>query len=81
MWIVYFRLSGGRVPLLHFVCICPKYRTIRLKYINRYYYVRHSVYTFYDLLSCNDKNDLYNLACYAKEALTIRNNSNFITIH
>ena len=20
----------------HFVCICPKYRTIRLKYINRY---------------------------------------------
>ena len=40
----------------HCVCICPKYRTIRLKYINRYYYVRPSVYTFYDLLSRNDKN-------------------------
>ena len=24
---------------------------------------------------------LYNLACYAKEALTLRNNSDFITIH
>ena len=62
----------------HFVCICPKYRTIRLKYINRYYYVRPSVYTFYDLLSSNDKKDLYNLACYA---LSTRNNSDFITIH
>jgi len=39
----------------HFVFICPKYRTIRLKYINRYYYVRPSVYKFYDLLSRNDK--------------------------
>jgi len=40
----------------HFVCICPKYKTIRLKYIiNRYYYVRPSVYKFYDLLSSNDK--------------------------
>ena len=65
----------------HFVCICPKYRTIRLKYINRYYYVRPSVYKFYDLLSSNDKKYLYNLACYAKEALTLINNSDFITIH
>ena len=30
----------------HFVCICPKYRTIRLKYNNHYYYVRHSVLKF-----------------------------------
>ena len=55
----------------HFVCICPKYRIIRLKYINRYYYVRPSVYKFYELLSSNDKKYLYNLACYAKEALTL----------
>jgi len=27
------------------------------------------------------KKYLYNLACYAKEALTLRNNSDFITIH
>jgi len=52
-----------------------------LKYINRYYYVRHSVYKFYDLLSSNDKKYLYNIACYAKEALTLRNNSDVITIH
>jgi len=39
------------------------------------------VYTFYDLLSSNDNKYLYNLACYAKEALTHRNNSAFITIH
>ena len=39
----------------HFVCLCPKYRTIRINYINRYYYVRPTVYTFYDLLSSNDK--------------------------
>ena len=63
-----------------FVCICPKYRTIRLKYINRYNYVRPSVYKFYELLSSNDKTHLYNLACYAK-ALSTRNNSNLITIH
>ena len=65
----------------HFVCICPKYRTTRLKYINRYYYVRPSVYKFYELLSSNDKMYLYNLACYAKETLSTRNNSDFITIH
>ena len=65
----------------HFVCSCPKYRTIRLKYINRYYYVRPSVYRFYDLLSSNDKKYLYNRACYAKEALRLRNNFDFITIH
>ena len=63
----------------HFVWICPKYRTIRLKYINRYYCVRPSVYKFYDLLSSNDKKYLYNLACYAKVAF--RNNFDFITIH
>ena len=34
-----------------------------------------------DLLSSNDNKYLYNLACYAKEALTLRNNSDFITIH
>ena len=56
----------------HFVWICPKYRTIRLKYINRYYCVRPSVYKFYDLLSSNDKKYLYNIACYAKVAF--RNN-------
>ena len=54
---------------------------MRLKYINRYYYVRPSVYNFYELLSSNDKKYLYNLACYAKEALTLRNNSDFITIY
>jgi len=58
----------------HFVSICPRYRTIRLKYITRYYYVRPSVYKFYDLLSRNDKKYLYNRACYAKEALSIRYN-------
>jgi len=31
--------------------------------------------------SSNDKKYLYNLACYAKEALTLRNNSECITIH
>jgi len=41
----------------------------------------YSVYKFYELLSSNDKKYLYNLACYAKEALTLRNNSDFITIH
>ena len=41
----------------HFVCICPKYRTIRLKYtINRYYYFRPSMYKFYELLRSNDNN-------------------------
>ena len=65
----------------HFVCIYPKYGTIRLKDINRYYYVRPSVYNFYELLSSNDKKYLYNLACYTKEALKLRNNSDFITIH
>jgi len=52
----------------------PKYGTIRLKDINRYYYVRPSVYKFYELLSSNDKKYLYNLACYTKEALKLRNN-------
>ena len=49
--------------------------------INSYYYVRPSVYKCYDLLSSNDKTYLYNHACYAKEALLIRNTSDFITIH
>ena len=57
------------------------YCRIRLKYINRYYYVRPSVYKFYNLLSSNVKKYLYNIACYAKEAQTLRNNSDFITFH
>jgi len=52
-----------------------------MKNINCYYYVRPLVYKCFELFSSNDNKYLYSLACYAKEALSIRNTCDFITIH
>ena len=64
--------------IYHFVCICPHYRTLRIKYIKRNIYTRPSVFKFYNLLKSIDSKELYHLALYLKEAFTLRGNINFI---
>ena len=61
----------------HFICICPCYNNLRLNYLNRYYYVRPSVYKFYELLNSHDRQALKKLGIFVKEALKIRCNANF----
>ena len=56
----------------HFVCICPKYQSLRVKYIKKYYYIKPSMYKFGELLLTDNKIVLYNLAKYIKESLIQR---------
>ena len=72
--------SGLLIDDLVLICLLF-YRTVRMKNINCYYYVRPLVYTCFELFSSNDNKYLYSLACYAKAALSIRNTCDLITIH
>ena len=64
--------------IYHFVCICPNYKKLRIKFIDRYFHVRPSVFKFNELLMCQDRKKLCNLALFIREAFKARNNSNMI---
>ena len=57
----------------HFICICPKFETLRKQYIKRCYFVKPSMYKFMELISTENKAILINLAKYIKHALSLRN--------
>ena len=50
----------------HFILICPTYRGLRKKIIEKYYWNNPSVYKFVQLLSANNVRDLCNLGKYIK---------------
>lgn len=56
----------------HFVLVCTCYNDLRKKYIQKFYYVRPSMYKFLELLNSDNKIILRNLACYIREALAMR---------
>ena len=57
----------------HFVLVCSEYKDIRKKYIKRYFYNRPSVFKFVQLLQCQDKEVLFKIGKYIKEAFIFRN--------
>lgn len=56
----------------HFICECPIFRDIRIKFIKAFYIIRPSVYKLCELLNTKSKKDLVNLGKYIKEAFEIR---------
>ena len=58
----------------HFVCICPVYYNLRRQYLQKYFYVRPSVYKFIALLNSSKSKVLNNLALYLMKANKLREN-------
>ena len=58
----------------NFVIMCPKYKWIRKRYIDNYYYERPSMFKFLELMSVTNIDVLNKLACYLNCALKIRSN-------
>lgn len=52
----------------HYIFECVKYADLRKKYIKKYFYTQPSMYKLIELLSCNNKKVLRNLAKYMYEA-------------
>jgi hypothetical protein len=58
----------------HMICVCPCYRLIRKRYIDKYYYERPSMFKLTQLLSTRNEKMLNNLVCFLNCALRIRHN-------
>ena len=56
----------------HFIFVCPCYRDLRVKYLNRYYYTRPSMFKLVNLLSVKNKTKLCNLARFLISAFARR---------
>jgi hypothetical protein len=57
----------------HFVIICPYFKRIRDNYIDTRYLERPNVFKFTDLLNSSDKQILFNLGLFCKNAFQERN--------
>ena len=57
----------------HFICVCPRFKELRIKYIKKCYYIRPSVYKYNVLMKSNNKNELCKLALFLKGAVDARN--------
>jgi hypothetical protein len=57
----------------HFILICPKYSSLRTKYIHRYFTERPNVHKFLELLNSPSRKTLNSLAIYCKKAFNKRN--------
>jgi hypothetical protein len=64
----------------HFVCKCPSFTDLRVKYLKPYFYRRPSMYKYLELISSSNKNILTNLAKYIKHAF-VKRNTMLITIN
>ena len=58
----------------HFVCRCPVYYNLRRQYLQKYFYVRPSVYKFIASLNSSKSKVLNNLALYLMKANKLREN-------
>ena len=56
----------------HFVIICPLYSHLRVSYIRPYYYKKHSVYKFIQLMQSDNLIILRNLGKFLQEAFSLR---------
>ena len=56
----------------HFILKCPKFSELRIKYINKYYYNRPSVFKLVQLLSINNVKQLFNLGKFLYRATNER---------
>ena len=65
----------------HFVINCKRYKNIRVKYLNPFYYVRPSMFKFISLLKSVDEQIFFNLAKYIKEATHIRLSCDYICLY
>ena len=61
--------SGETEDEFHFVLKCPFFDQLRKKYIKEYYHIRPSTYKLLELLNSTNKNEIFNLADYVKNAL------------
>ena len=57
----------------HFIIICPFFRDLRLKFIDRYYRIKPSVFEFTKLLTSDHNKTLTNLALFCRYAFSKRN--------
>ena len=52
--------------VLHYVLICPFFKTERQKYINKYYYTSTNVLKFKELLNCENEIQQRNIRIFVK---------------
>ena len=58
----------------HFILICDTYKTLRKRYIDKYFYVRPNMRKLLELLSTQNSQTLNNLACFINCACKMRQN-------
>ena len=56
----------------HFLLVCPKYRSLRIKYLKPYYCHWPNLKKFENLMSAKQKNQLFNLSKYLYYAFKLR---------
>ena len=59
----------------HFSLVCPKYEHLRRKYLDKYFYIRPSMFKFIALLSSNELNVLSMFGNYLTAAFSLRFNT------
>lgn len=59
----------------HFILICPVYSELRKAYLQKYFYVKPSMFKFLKLLDSTRSNVLTNLALFITKAFKLRQNS------
>ena len=57
----------------HFWLVCAKYKEIRTKYLDEYYYVHPTIEKFISLLSSTHVNTIRKLSMFIHNAMAIRN--------